>query len=130
MHNFLMVFNHFPTYISCAWSHHNHVHHSGYYSLVSLIFGTTIPTSFNKCFYTCIYCIYMHSTRTVIYTYVCLIRPHLEYASQVWNPHLLKDINKIENVQKFALRLCVKQWSQDYESLPSICDLPTLGYPS
>ena len=32
------------------------VHHSGYYSLVSLIFGTIIPTSFNilmKCFYTC-----------------------------------------------------------------------------
>ena len=62
---------------------------------------------------------------TLLSLYVCLIRPHLEYASQVWNPHLLKDINKIENVQKFALRLCVKQWSQDYESLLSICDLPT-----
>ena len=32
------------------------MHYSGYYNLVSLIFGTTIPTSFNilvKCFYTC-----------------------------------------------------------------------------
>ena len=64
---------------------------------------------------------------TLLSLYVCLIRPHLEYAIQVWNPHLLKDINKIENVQKFALRLCVKQWSQDYESLLSICDLPTLA---
>ena len=42
---------------------------------------------------------------TLLTLYVCLIRPHLEYASQVWNPHLLKDINKIENVQKFALCL-------------------------
>ena len=49
---------------------------------------------------------------TLLSLYVCLIRPHLEYASQVWNPHLLKDINKIENVQKFALCLCTKQWSQ------------------
>ena len=67
---------------------------------------------------------------TLLSLYVCLIRPHLEYLGQVWNPHLLKDINKIENVQKFALRLCVKQWSQDYESLLSIkfCDLPTLSY--
>ena len=64
---------------------------------------------------------------TLLSLYVCLIRPHMEYASQVWNPHLLKDINKIENVQKFALGLCVKQWSQDYESLLSICDLPTLA---
>ena len=39
-----------PAYISCVWSYHNQlftVHHSGYYYLVSLIFGTTIPTSFN-----------------------------------------------------------------------------------
>ena len=60
---------------------------------------------------------------TLLSLYVCLIRPHLEYASQVWNPHLLKDINKIES----ALRLCVKQWSQDYESLLSTCDLSTLA---
>ena len=31
--------------------------------------------------------------------YVSLIRPHLEYAVPVWNPHLRKDIEKIENLQ-------------------------------
>ena len=34
----------------CIWSHHNQlftVHHSGHYNLVSLMFGTTIPISFN-----------------------------------------------------------------------------------
>ena len=48
-------------YVSSVWSHHNQLftmHHSGYYNLVSLIFGTTIPTSFNiliKCFLHFIY---------------------------------------------------------------------------
>ena len=41
--------------------------------------------------------------------YVSIIRPHLEYAAPVWNPELTKDIRKLENVQKFALRVCTKQ---------------------
>ena len=38
------------------------VHHSGHYNLVSLIFGTTIPTSFNilmKCFFTLVSLIFL-----------------------------------------------------------------------
>ena len=43
-------------YVSSSWLYHNQLftmHHSGYYNLVSFIFGTTIPISFNilmKCF--------------------------------------------------------------------------------
>ena len=40
-------------YISCVWSYHNQLFTVGHYNLVPLIFGTTIPTSFNilmKCF--------------------------------------------------------------------------------
>ena len=53
--NFHMGFHHLHIYTSYVWSYHNQlftVHHLGYYSLVSLVFGTTIPTSFNimKCF--------------------------------------------------------------------------------
>ena len=33
------------------------------------------------------------------------MRPHLEYASPVWSPHTAHDIVKLENVQKFALRM-------------------------
>ena len=42
--------------------------------------------------------------------YLSLVRPHLEYASDVWDPHLLKDKTLIENIQKFGLRNCAKQW--------------------
>ena len=71
---------------------------------------------------------YLHtSTSSLLQLYTSLIRPCLEYACEVWNPHILKDVEKLENVQKFALRLCVKQWDLDYTSLLFICDLPTLA---
>ena len=41
--------------------------------------------------------------RKIITTYV---RPTLEYASVVWNPHFQKDINKLERIQRAATR-CV-----------------------
>ena len=34
-----------------------------------------------------------------------LVRPHLEYANQVWSPHLQKHKNAIENVQRQATKL-------------------------
>ena len=38
-----------------------------------------------------------------------LVQPHLEFAAQVWNPHLAKDIHCIEMVQTFTLRICAKK---------------------
>ncbi len=32
------------------------------------------------------------------------IRPTLEYAAVVWNPHLIKHIEKLEKVQRAATR--------------------------
>ena len=33
--------------------------------------------------------------------YISLVRPHLEYASQVWNTYKTGEINSLEGVQKF-----------------------------
>jgi hypothetical protein len=37
--------------------------------------------------------------------YLALVRPHLEYASSAWDPHLQKHILQIEMVQRRAARL-------------------------
>ena len=58
--------------------------------------------------------------------YNILVRPHLEYASPLWDPYLIKDIAKLESVQKFALKLCSKQWDMDYQDLIELMQLPTL----
>ena len=49
--------------------------------------------------------------------YKSFVRPHLEYATIAWNPHLKGEIEAIENVQKFSLRVCLKSWDSDYNEL-------------
>ena len=58
--------------------------------------------------------------------YVSLVRPHLEYAASVWDPHLVKDITYVENVQKYGLKMCLKQWNLGYYDLLDMAHLPTL----
>ena len=50
------------------------------------------------------------SCSTVQKLYISFVRPHLEYASIVWNSYLKSDIYKLEDVQKFALSVCLKSW--------------------
>ena len=63
---------------------------------------------------------------TFLKLYVALVRPHLEYAAQVWNPHLAKDINSLESMQKFALRICSKNYHETYQNLLNVYQVPTL----
>ena len=66
------------------------------------------------------------STDTLKCLYVAFVRPHLEYAVPVWDPHLIKHTELLEKVQKFALKVCTKSWNSSYSSLLSQTDLPRL----
>ena len=70
---------------------------------------------------------YKHSTpSTMLKLYNSFIRPHLEYATAVWDPFLKKDIKHLEDVQKFGLRVCNKSWNSGYDDLLTKSKLPTL----
>jgi hypothetical protein len=45
--------------------------------------------------------------------YLALVRPHLEYASSAWDPHLQKYILQIEMVQRRAARFIKSNYSRD-----------------
>jgi len=42
------------------------------------------------------------SPDTLKQLYLSTVRPHLDYACQIWDPHLVKDKKILEDVQKFA----------------------------
>ena len=44
----------------------------------------------------------------------------------LWDPHLEKDIEKLESVQKLACKICTKNWSGSYSDLRHILGLPTI----
>lgn len=60
--------------------------------------------------------------------FTALVRPHLEYANQVWNPYLVKDFEMVENVQRRATRLVPELKGLSYEERLRKLNLPTLSY--
>ena len=47
--------------------------------------------------------------------YKTFIRPQLEYCPEIWNPHLCKDINMLENVQRRATKMVPELKDMTYE---------------
>ena len=58
--------------------------------------------------------------------YKCLVRPHLEYCMQVWNPYLKKDIDLLEGVQRRATTMILGYKYYCYEGRLALCQLSTL----
>ena len=58
--------------------------------------------------------------------YKCLIRPHLEFANLIWHPRLIKHQKVLENEQRRATRLVIKNLSY-YERLKEL-NLSSLEY--
>ena len=47
--------------------------------------------------------------------YISLVRPHLEFASTVWNPYLKGDIEKLERIQRKATKIPTSISGLEYE---------------
>jgi ribonucleases P/MRP protein subunit RPP40 len=58
--------------------------------------------------------------------YKALVRPHLEYCIQAWRPHLVKDINLIEKVQRRATRMIMECRGKTYDERLKLLGLMTL----
>ena len=58
--------------------------------------------------------------------YKAIVRPHLEYCIQAWRPHLRKDIDKLERVQRRATRMIPEKLTRCYEDRLKLCNLTTL----
>ena len=60
---------------------------------------------------------YTSDSSVILKMYKALVQPHLEYTAQVWSPYTVKDIELLEKVQRFALRICSRNYNLSYEEL-------------
>ena len=63
---------------------------------------------------------------TLLQLYLSYVRPFVEYAAPVWDPHLMTQCKALEKVQKFSLRMSNKKWQEPYDSLLLSSGLHTL----
>ena len=57
-----------------------------------------------------------YSTDAKKQLYIMLVRSHLLYCSQLWNPCLLKDIINMERIQRRSTKYILNDYTSDYKS--------------
>ena len=62
----------------------------------------------------------------IIPLYKAIVRPHLEYCIQAWNPHLRKDVKTLEKIKRRATKLIPELRDLTYEERLKECGLTTL----
>ena len=62
----------------------------------------------------------------IVPMYKAIVRPYLEYCIQAWNPHLRKDIDMLEKLQRRATKLIPGLRDLRYEERLKKCGLTTL----
>ena len=64
--------------------------------------------------------------RNITYKEKSLTRPHLEYCIQAWNPHLRKDVDRLDTIQRRATKLIPELRDLTYEERLKEYGLTTL----
>ena len=62
----------------------------------------------------------------IIHVYKAIVRPHLEYCIQAWNPYVRKDIDMLEQIQRIATKLIPGLRDLTNEERLKECGLTTL----
>ena len=56
-----------------------------------------------------------HSPSTLVRLFVLLVRSQLLYCTQVWHPHLMKDILNLERIQRRATKYILNDYTSCYK---------------
>ena len=67
-----------------------------------------------------------YTTVYLLQLYLTMVRPHLEYASPVWNPSTHKQVKMIEDVEKFAIKVVTRRWDAGYQELLNMVNIPSI----
>ena len=80
-----------------------------------------------RCLIGLLFRLFYTATPSVTVTiYLTIVWPQIEYACEVWDPYLQKDCYMLEQVQKFACKVCLKRWTIPYHDMLSQLHIPSL----